>query len=47
MKLRISPFVIDNQVQFEAEESPHGTFSTLCKTFKGFVNQDALVTTYP
>lgn len=40
------PFVIDDQVQFEAEEPSHGTFSMFYKSLKSFMNQYALVSAY-
>ena len=40
------PFATDNQVQFEAEEPSHGTFSTLRKFLEGFMNQYALSSAY-
>lgn len=38
--------VIDNQMEFEAEEPSHGTFATFGKSFKGLVNQYPLVAAY-
>ena len=39
-------FIIDNQMQLKPEEPSHRTFPSACKSLKGFMHMDALVTAY-
>lgn len=39
-------FIIDNQMQLKPEESSHRTFPSACKSLKGLMHMDALVTAY-
>ena len=45
-KIQYFAFVVDYQVQFEPKEPTHRAFATACKSFKGSVDENTLVTAY-